>query len=676
MLLHHQAVSCEIDSDVVVGSTLIDMYGKCGLLNEARALFDILLHRNVVSYGAIIAGYAQHECGFCALELFEHMQSKGIEPNRVIFLGILAACSSEQILREGRWIHDSIVRKGMELDLSVGNTLVDMYSKCGSVVEAHKVFDILPARNVVSWGALITGHVQQEQNLAVLELFQKMQQENILPNRVIFLGILQACTNMGIIEYGELIHDRIIECGLESDVVVKIAIMKMYATVGNFQKALKLFDECSNQNIVAWSVMLAGYAWHEQDAAALKFYERMQEAEVKPDKFVLTCMAKVCGIAQASVEAKLLHDQVVRSGLERDVAVGSSLVDAYAKCGGVMEARRVFDNLPEKNEVTWGAMLAGYNQHEAGMLGLQLFAEMLQDGESPDRVRLVCILKACGNIGALQQGKMVHELIRKYRVQLGLILGNALIDMYAKCGELEEALRVLSELELRDEASWGAMIAGCAQHGLLELICLLLRAMQCEGIQPNDKIFSSVLSACSHAGLAEEGYRQFKAMIVDYSISPSAEHMNCMIDLLSRIGRLGEAERFLQIASLPPDSLTWTSLLTACRTYGNIKLGKNCYAQFVRLNPSVSSGYVMMSNIFADLHMPDKSNQVHESRKSVAAWKKPGKAWIEVSNCVHEFIVDDKTHPQVTNVLENLKRLRGPLKNGGFVPNLHPSGSL
>lgn len=582
MLLHHQAISCEINSDVIVGSALIDMYVKCGLLNEARVLFDALQHRNVVSYGAIIVGYAQHECGYSALELFEHMQCNGIKPNRVIFLGILAACGNQQVLREGWWIHDSIVRNGNELDLSIGNTLVDMYSKCGSLEEAQKVFDTLPNRNIVSWGALITGYVQQAHNSAALELFQQMQQNDIQPNRVVFLSILQACASMGAAEQGEIVHDQIIESDLESDFVVKSALVKMYAAVGNLWKARKLFDECSNQNIVTWSVMLSGYVQHEQDTLALKLFEKMQEADVKPDKFVFTCMLKACGSAQTFVESKLIHDQVIRGGLERDVAVGSSLVDAYAKCGGVKEARRVFDNLPERNEVSWGAMLAGYNQNGEAMSALQLFEKMLHDGERPDKVRLLCILKACGSLGAVRQGKMIHELIRKHGVQMDVVLGNALIDMYAKCGELEEAFRVLNELDHRDEVSWGAMIAGCAQHGFFQMVHVLLKAMQCEGIKPNDKIFSSVLSACNHAGLAEEGYQQFKAMIVDHSISPSPEHVNCMIDLLSRVGCLKEAERLLQSMPLPPDSMAWTSLLTGCRTYGNMELGKNCYDQFIQ----------------------------------------------------------------------------------------------
>lgn len=554
-----------------------------------------------------MTGYAQHGCGLPAFELFGQMQHNGINPNRVIFLSIITACGSLGTLRQGKWIHDLVVRNAIELDLAVGNTLVDMYAKCGSTQEAHKVFDCLPTHNIVSWGAMITGYVQQEHMSVALKLFQEMQQKGVQPNRVIFICILKACASMGALDQGEVIHKQIIESDLESDVVVRSALVDMYATFGNLEKARKLFDESPNKNVVSWSVMLSGYVQHGQDVSALQLFEKMQQADIGLDKFVFTCILKACGSAGALVEAKLIHDQILRGGLEWDVAVGSSLVDVYAKCGGLKEARTVFDNLPEKNEVSWGAMLAGYNQHGQGFSALELFEKMLHDGVKPDKVRLLCILKACSSIGAVWQGKMIHDLIRRSGVHLDVVLGNALIDMYAKCGNLEEAYTVFNELGDRDIVSWGAMIAGYAQHGCHEMVKQFLRAMQCEGIKPNDKIYSSILSACSHAGLVEEGYHHFKAMMVDHGISPSLEHVNCMVDLLSRVGFLNEAEKLLQSMPLPPDSMAWTSLLTACRTYGNMELGKHCYEHIGQSNPGVSAAYVTMSNIFTQIAMSQKN---------------------------------------------------------------------
>ncbi|MCO5611577.1 hypothetical protein L7F22_065830 [Adiantum nelumboides] len=600
MLIHHQTIFCNIDSDVIVGSAMIDIYAKCGLLTEARIVFDRLPDRNIVSYGALIAGYAQHDCGYPALELFEHMQCIDIKPNRVIFLGLLAACGSQYALREGRWIHDLAIKNGVVSDLAVGNTIVDMYAKCGSMKEAHKVFSKLSHPNVVSWGALITGCVQQEQYEAVLKHFEEMQLRGIRPNRVIFLGILQACSNMGSVEQAETVHDQVVEEDLESDQAVKGALINMWATRGNLQKARTLFDTSTNPNIVTWSVMLSGYVQHEQGILALQLFEIMQQSAARPDKFVFTCVLKACGSEQTLLEAMLIHHQILKDGLEKDVAVGSSLVDAYAKCGLLKEARRVFDNLPEKNEVSWGAMLAGYNQHSEEISTLDLFQKKLQDGMKPNKVELLCILKACGSVGTVWQGKIVHDLLRRSGLCLDIVLGNAMIDMYAKCGELEEALAVFSSLQARDVVSWGALISGCAQYGLLEMVVLLLKAMQCEGMKPNDKIFSSVLSACSHAGLTKEGYEQFKAMMIDHGISPSPEHMNCMVDLFSRGGYFSEVEKLLECLPSPLGSLAWTSLLTACKTYGNLRFARQCYENVVQLSPGVSSGYVIMCNMYAD----------------------------------------------------------------------------
>ncbi|KAH7440478.1 hypothetical protein KP509_04G109500 [Ceratopteris richardii] len=603
MTIHYQSTFHNMESDVIIGSTLIDLYMKFGLLMEARIVFDGLPHRNVVSYGAIIVGYAQNNHGHAALQLFEHMLYIGIQPNRVIFLGVLAACGSETALRESWFVHDLIVRNGLNSDLAVANTIIDMYSKCGSIEEACKVFRRLVNPNIVSWGAIISGYVQHGHYEAVFQYFQEMENRSVQPNRVIFLSLLQACKNTGSMKQAEYVHDQIKSEDLESDSVIRSALIDMWVTLGEFQTACKLFDDTIDRNVVTWSVMLSGYVHHEQGASALELFERMQQSVSCLDKFVYTCVLKACGLEQTFMEIMLLHHQIIDDGLEKDVSIGSSLIDSYAKCGVVEEARRVFDNLLNKNEVSWGAMLAGYNQHNKELSALELFQKMLQDGAEPDKVRLLCVLKACGSIGTLWQGKLVHNLIRIHKLHMDVVLGNALIDMYAKCGELEEAFTVFSTLQDRDIVSWGALISGCAQHGLFKIVILLLKAMQCEGMRPNDKIFSSVLSTCSHAGLAEEGYQQFKSMMLDHSILPSTEHINCVVDLFSRVGCLKEAEQLLENISLSPDSLAWTSLLTACRTYGNLKFGKHCYEHVIQLNPSVSSGYVTMSHILADAYL-------------------------------------------------------------------------
>jgi pentatricopeptide repeat protein len=351
--------------------------------------------------------------------------------------------------------------------------------------------------------------------------------------------------------------------------------------------------------------MLSGYLQHEEGVLALQLFEKIDDFNIIPDICIFTCILKACGIARLVSEAMLVHCSIVRASLEYDVAVGSSLIDVYSKCGCLEEARKVFDTCPEKNEVSWGAMLSGYNQHGQGILALELFQKMLQVGEkNPDKVRLLCVLKACGSIGASLHGKMIHALIKSNKVSIDVVLGNAIIDMYAKCGNLEDAYLVFNELKERDIISWGAMIAGYAQQGRHEMVKQFIQAMRCEGLSPNDVIYSSILSACSHSGEVEEGYSYFNSMKLDHGISPSYELTNCMVDLLGRAGRLNEAEKLLQanLSSLS-DSMAWTSLLTACRTYGNLELGKQCYNEVVHLSPNVSSGYVTMSNIFADAHL-------------------------------------------------------------------------
>ena len=304
-------------------------------------------------------------------------------------------------------------------------------------------------------------------------------------------------------------------------------------------------------------------------------------------------------------KAMLIHYHIITHGFELDEATGSSLLILYAKCGSIKSAKNVFETFQNSLDVvSWGAMMAGYVYQGDGLSALKLFEEMQRRGIRPTDYVLSCTLKACASLYALEQGRWIHDHVIRSGYELNVVVDSCIIDMYAKYGHLKDANVVFMNVSNRDSTSWGAMIAGYAQQGRHEIVKQLLGAMQCEGISPNGVIYSSILSACSHSGEVKEGYGYFISMKFDHGISPSYEHTNCMIDLLSRVGLLNEAEKLLQASmSSLSDTMAWTSLLTACRTYGNLELGKQCYKKVVQLSPDISSGYVTMSNIFADAHL-------------------------------------------------------------------------
>ena len=244
-------------------------------------------------------------------------------------------------------------------------------------------------------------------------------------------------------------------------------------------------------------------------------------------------------------------------------------------------------------------MLTAYTESGQDITVLELFGTMQCGCMQPNEVTFLVMLKVCGNLGALAQLRLSHDQIVESGLELELVLGNSLIDMYAKCGSIEDSHRVFDSLRDQDEVSWGAIISGHTQHGNYGIAWQCLEAMQQQGLKPNTKIYTSVLSACSHAGEVEEGRRYFKSM-KDLCITPTVEHYNCMIDLLGRAGFLKESKQMLDTMPVSPDVTGWMSLLTSSRAYANAKMGRQCIDEIVLLDEDISGGYVLMSNLWSE----------------------------------------------------------------------------
>lgn len=671
-LIHDEVIRKGLASEVVIGSTLVDMYAKFGNLKDACKVFEGLPQRDLVSWSAMLAGYAQHGCSLSALKLFGGMeQQEGIKPDKVMFLLTLKACSCLGSSQLGELLHCQIIRSGFESDVIVGNTLVDMYAKCGSLEEARKVFGRLGDQTVVSWGAMIAGYADHGDGFAAFELLDEMQCKGMKANKVIFLCILKACSTIAAIEQVRLIHHEIIRCGLESDLFLGSTLIDIYAKCGSVEAAYKVFDKLPNRNVVSWGAMIAGYAQHDGGLIALELYERMQQEGLKPAKVTSVCILKACSNIGDLGQGKRIHHHIVESGYESIEDIGNMLIDMYAKCWSVEDARTVFDKLCTRNVLSWSAMIAGYALHGHGLLALEHFASMLQEGIKPDKVMFLCVLKACGSIGAFRHGKLIHKQIVICGFEGDLALENALIDMYTKCWCLEEACKVFNELPTPDIVTWGTLIAGYAQYGNCRLARLCLGAMEQQGMKPNSVIFTSLLSACRQAGNVEEGDLYLRSMREIHGITPRVEHFTCMVDLLASAGHLKEAERLLH--SMPSQGATtgWMSLLSACRTYGNVELGQRCFDRLVLLNRSIAAGYILMANIYADAHMWEDFHKTREMSKGASVLKMPGRAWIELKKSVYEFVVGDIFHSVNEKTFTSI--LVRSLKEDGYVPQLDQS---
>ncbi|KAJ7534720.1 hypothetical protein O6H91_12G000500 [Diphasiastrum complanatum] len=668
--VHALIIHSKLDSNIFLANNLIDMYSKCGSVSDAHKVFSAMPQRNVFSWTAIISGYADSGQGVEAINLFQQMQETGIPPDKVAFVVVLKVCARITALEQGKQLHSDIIKSSFESDLIVANTLVDMYAKCGCTEDARELFNNMKERDVVSWNVMIAGYAQNGLGKEALALYEQMQREGVQPSRVTFVVLLKACASIAALEQGKQLHSDIIKRGFGLDVIVRSTLVDMYAKCGCLEDARELFNNMSERNVVLWTLMIAGYAQNGLCKEALALYEQMQQEAVLPNNVTFAVLLKACASIAALEQGKQLHLHIIKRGFESDVIVRSTLVDMYAKCGCTKYARELFNNMSERDVVSWNVMIAGYAQNGLVKEALALHEQMKQEGVQPDDVTFVVLLKACASIAALEQGKQLRSDIIKRGLEWDLIVANTLVDMYSKCGCTVDARELFNNMIERDVVSWNVMIAGYAQNGLGKEALALYEQMKQEGLQPNNVTYICVLSACSHSGLIDKGLHLFDSMCKDLGVTPTLEHYACMVDLLGRAGCLADAEDFIIRLPIQPDSVIWRTLLGAARNYGHVEIGRRAFDCVMKLEPENASDYVLLSNIYAAAGRMDEVAKIRKEMKDIGVKKVPGCSWIEVDKQVHTFVGGDASHPQSKKIFAELDRLVGLMKEAGYTPDL------
>lgn len=397
---------------------------------------------------------------------------------------------------------------------------------------------------------------------------------------------------------------------------------------------------CTNSEFLAW-----GYVHNECCEEALKLFSQMQITCLKPDNVTIVSILSACTYQRVIEQGKQVHAHILKTGLEIDVSVGTALLTMYAECRSTDDAQKVFSKLHLRDFVSWSAMIAGYAQQGFGEESLKLFCQMQQAGMKPNQFIFASVLMACASLASLEQGTSIHGQIIKFGLLLDVFIGSALIDMYSKCGTIEYAKLVFDKMSQVDIVLWNSMIAGYCHHGHGSEALQLFKQMQHDSIQPDHITFVGVLSACSHVGLVDDGCYYFDSMSREHGITPRMEHYACMVDLFGRAGLLNEAVNFIKIMPFRPGTVVFRTLLGACRTYGNIELGKHAAECLLENNPEDVATYVLLSNIYAAAGSWDEAVKVRRTMKDKGLIKDPGSSWIEVKNRVHVFVAGDTSHP-------------------------------
>ncbi|XP_024534143.1 pentatricopeptide repeat-containing protein At3g12770-like [Selaginella moellendorffii] len=718
--IHTQA--CD-GSNIYLATSLVDMFAKCRSMIDACAVFDRMPCQNVVSWTALVLGYVEIGKNAVALEVFTRIAA----PDALSFVAALVACANLataasddghqlnqdklQFLETGMALHSRALQAGYDESIvSLANTLISMYAKCGSLVDARMVFDRAPQHTVVSWNALIAGYVENGEEELGLELFWWMvqQHQHCLPDSRTLVAALTACTSLvskedGVKVDGKLvklkgmeqamaIHSQAVRAGQDKQVYVASSIINLYAKCGSMVDAILAFYRMETRDVVSWTSLILGYGESGEGELGLELFRQMQAQGCYPDARTYVSVLRACGDCAdrdenvTQVDGKLvkvtslekafpLHCQAARDGFLDNVFVATSLVDVYAKCGSLLDARMVFDRMQYHSPVSWNALILGYAENGDAEVALDIFSRMrAQDGcEASDSRAFVAALIACGSLVALELGKVVHGEVLRLGLETDTYVANCLVDFYSRCASMASAHRVFESISSssRNLVTWSALMCGYSRRGKTDMVFSLFEMLKNEGHRADGITFLALLTACSHAGLVERGKRYFQEILSSQETKPLAQHYDCMVDLLGRANYLDEAVLLVKSMPYKPNVVTWNAVLGACRKWKNVELGRLAFNTLVELNEKQASTYLTMASIYGSVGMWEEQAKILSMKRLARPWKEPGvSCWTDHHGVVHRFRAGDCSHAQSEAVGIKLKQLLVRMKEGGYVAQL------
>ncbi|CAA0835090.1 Pentatricopeptide repeat-containing protein [Striga hermonthica] len=632
--------------DVVSRTTLIAAYSTSGNPKSAREIFDCipLRIRDTVCYNAMITCYSHNKDGLAAIQLFNKMRQEGFKPDNFTYTSLLAALALvAEKEHHCQQLHCVVIKSGTSSVTSVVNALMSVYVKCMLsplvsssllMASARKLFDEMPARDELSWTTIITGYVKNE------------------------------------------------DVGLAQEV----------------------FDRLDQKLVVVWNAMISGYVHKKMVSQVFEMFRKMHSLGIRHDDFTYSNVLSACVDAGLFLHGKQIHARILRtepkptcdflvsvnnslitlywkmgsldlakiifdSICNKDLVSWNTILSAHVSVGKIYEAKFFFDKMPEKNMLSWTVMISGFAQHGLGEEALKLFNQMRLHGLEPCDYAFAGAITSCGVLASLEQGRQLHGQLIRLGFESSLSAGNALITMYARCGTLEAAQGMFLTMPCLDSVSWNAMMSALGQHGQGAQALELFEEMVEEQILPDRVTFLTVLSACSHAGLVEQGRKHFESMSRTYKITPGEDHYARLIDLLCRAGKLSEARDVIQKMPFEPGPPIWEALLSGCRLHGDMDLGAEAAERLFEMVPKHDGSYILLANMFSTAGRWDDVAKVRKMMRDRGVKKEPGCSWLEVESKVHVFLVDDTMHPEVKTVYTYLKDLMLRIRKLGYVPD-------
>lgn len=575
-------------------------------------------------------------------------------------------------------IHAQLIICGLHSSGLLISKLINACSKHGEIHYARQVFDEFPHPNVVMWNATIGVFCNYNMLADAANMYVRMLAAGVKPDSFTFVKVLKGCSSVRLIELGRAVHGHIYRLGLEFDKFVQNVLVAFYAKCGRIDCAKSIFDCLSDRTIISWTAIISGYAQNEQPAEALRVFSEMMAINVKPDWINVVSVLKACTDLDDLEDGKSLHGYVIKLGLASEEDLQIALTAMYAKCGQVIAARYLFDQMASPNVILWNAMISGYAKNGYADEAVELFKIMVTNNIKPDSITLRAAILACAQVGSLDLARWMDNYVTTSDFRSHLFVKTALIDMYAKCGSLDFARQVFDGIPCKDVVVWSAMIVGYGLHGLGREAIDLYGKMRQAGVLPNDVTFVGLLTACKNSGLVKEGWNFFHSM-KGHGIEPLHPHYACVVDLLGRAGYLEEAFKFICKMPIQPRLTVWGALLAACKVHRHVKMGEYAAQHLFSINPYDTGQYVQLSNLYAAARMWNHVRNVRGVMKERGLSKDFGYSLIEVNGKLQVFRMGDNAHPMSKEIFRELSDLERRLKDAGFTldteSNLHDLSS-
>ncbi|KAI5057090.1 hypothetical protein GOP47_0027105 [Adiantum capillus-veneris] len=576
----HSYCSCtEVNVHPAVETALVNMYGKCHSVDDARKTFDMMAVHDVVSWNALIAIYTNHRDIGEALHLFEEMRREGVMPDRITFICIVDACGNQGVLLDNDWIRVNINSSAAGFDTEIGKALMTMHSNCGNIEGAWETFNTSPNRSIDFWNSLVVALGKHGDLDAAFKQTADMFQRGVVPNNFTFIGLLDSCVNQMALVEGMLVHMCIVESHLELETLTCTSIINMYSKCGCLDDAFKAFQTIHERKVVSWNVIISGHADNACDIGVIRLSRQMMQEGVMPNNITFLCMLNAFSSEEAVDQGKRIHCCVFGTEHESNIVFQTALVNMYGKCGSTSSALRVFNDLSERDIVSWSAMISAYVQGADIDRAAVLFIQMLEEGALPDVVTYATML--CASLGpvALSQGKHLHACVVATEFAIEVVIETALICMYCRCGSLDEARRIFGERLDKSVASWNAIMGGLTQSGNGTRAFQLYEQMQQEGMLPDNLTFVSILDACSRVSNLSKGH-QIHSTLAGSNLAGNVKVEAALVNMYADCGSFNDAEMvFCSMCSRGIAS--WTAIISANAQQGNGKDAVRLFKQMI-----------------------------------------------------------------------------------------------